>query len=372
MQLEHGASLLEMLFAIALVSLAMPFAYRQIASLGEDLKVMGIAKQLVQDSAPIKNHLRVYAEEFPAGELVKVEIDRKDHQVFILNSGEITSAFVVVQSYREDILKSHKIARMLGFDAAVVESDFIAYSGAGGWSVLIPESRPGDLVYRIILPRREDDTARYLHRTVLSEDELSSMKRDLLMDGFSLININETGAEKLVSTDLDTFLARTPVIAANALYFSGGLNLNPEKSTLRNIRVNGDAIGFRNIFADILNSQGTLTTDRAAISTQLTVSDNFEVKAPYSKTVSGFAGVTAGNVKTSYLDATTLTFFPGFGLTVSGETLYSGTPPIKLGQWTFPGTNSPRFSELRLANLGGRTLAPQVPDFSEILKDGWR
>jgi len=142
---------------------------------------------------------------------------------------------------------------------------------------------------------------------------------------------------------------------------------------MRNIRVTGDAIGFRNIFADVFHSpSGALTTDRATVRSRLTVSDNFEVKAPFSRTVSGFIGVSAGSVKTSYLDTTTLTFLPGFGLTVSSELLHSSTPPIRFGQWSFPSVNNPRFTELRLGNLGNRSLTPPVPDFKDILKEGWR
>jgi hypothetical protein len=368
----RGASILEMLFAVAVVSLAMPFAYRQISGVGENMKLMGAAQRLIADSDAVKNHMRLYAGDFPEGELAEIESDDEDKKVYVSNYGGGIEAFVVARAYRGDILKSHKIAGMIGMDAAVVEQDGTAYSGAGNWAAQLPDAAEGDIVYRIRSRARDDETAKYLHRTILSEGELSTMMRDLSMGNNSIFGANEVVAQKLASSGLDAHLAKTPVIAANSLYFSNGVNLNPDKSNIPNIRVNGDAIGFRNFYTDNFSSGGALTADRASVTKRLVVSKKFEVKAPSARTVSGFAGVSAGKVRTAYLDTTNLTFMPGFGLVVSSELLYSGTAPLKLGAWSFPNSSGagPKFTSLKLS--GARQISAAVPDFSEILKSGWR
>lgn len=375
MHLERGASLLEMLFAVAIMALAMPFAYRQVANVGSNLKTMSIARRLVSDAGPIKNYIRLRSNELPMDEMIEVATDDEDKKLHLFKSAGGVSAFIVTKTFENDILTAGKIAGFIGADAGVVESDGVAYSAAGGWAVSIDGAAAGDIVYRINSANLGDDTAKYLHRTILSEGELSTMKRDLSMGNHSIMNAGAIGAGKLISSDLNAYLAHAAAIATGSLYFANGLNLNPDKSTIRNIRANGDAVGFRNIWTDDFQSpSGTLTTDRAIISKKLTVSKKFEVKSPYSRTVSGFAGVSAGHVRTAYLDATNLIFMPGFGITVSSELLYSGTPPIKLGNWTFPnsGGSGPKFNSLILKNLGGKKLNADTPDFSDILKDNWQ
>jgi hypothetical protein len=368
---------MEMLFAIAIVAIAMPFAYRQIADIGSDMRNMGAARQLIADAEPVKNYMRLNADEFQDGEFFEVESENPDpdRKTYILKESGRIMAFVVSKPSGRDILSTHKVAKMIGADAAVVESDGVAYSAAGNWAARIGDSSEGDLAYRIVLEKRDDDTAKYLHRTVLSEGGLSTMKRDLSMGGFSIGDANEVVMQKLNSIGLDAYLATVPVIAANALYFANGVNLNPEKSNIPNIRITGDAIGFRNFYTDDFQSPGgTMTADRASVAGKLVVANRFEVKSPSSRTVSGFAGASAGGVRTSYLDADVLTFLPGFGLVVSSELLYSATPPVKLGNWTFPSSSGagPKFNKLRLKNLGNLEIVANQPDFSEILKGNWR
>ena len=140
-----------------------------------------------------------------------------------------------------------------------------------------------------------------------------------------------------------------------------------------NVRVNGDVIGFRNIYTDDFSSpKGTITTDRAAVTEEIKISNKFEVKSPYSRTISGLIGISAGSLRTAYLDTDNLTFLPGFGLTVSSELLYSNSPPIKFGSWYFPNSAGPRITSLELKNLYGKKIVNASPDFSKILKEGWQ
>ncbi|MDR2268559.1 MAG: hypothetical protein LBD94_00030 [Rickettsiales bacterium] len=372
---SRGASILEMLFAIAIVALAMPFAYRQISDVGHNMKMMSVAGKLIADADSIKNYIRLHANEIPPNEVIEAQTDEEDKKIFMMKSSDGIAAYVLINTYNSDILSANKIANLIGPDAGVAEDGGMAYSAAGNWAVSIEGAAAGDIVYRIGPEKLNDDTEKYLHRTVLSEGELSTMKRDLSMGNRSIANADVIAAQKLTSMDLDAYLARALMISANSLYFTNGLNLNPGQSRIPSIRANGDVIGFRNFWTDSFSSpSGAMTTDRASIAKKLTVSKKFEVKSPYSRTVSGFAGVSAGNVKTAYLDTTNLTFMPGFGLTVSSELLYSSTPPIKLGSWTFPnsGGAGPKFNSLKLQNLGNKNLATGIPDFSKILKEGWQ
>ncbi|MDR1826613.1 MAG: hypothetical protein LBQ49_02885 [Rickettsiales bacterium] len=370
-----GASLMEMMIAVALVFLAAPFAYRQISNLGDDLKIMADAAEIVRNAEPVRNFMRLYSDEFVPGEMNSVDIDGENVELFVVNvSGEI-SAFLVDKNHKDDILRAHKIANMIGVSAAVVEEDSMAYSPYGNWAIMIPGGEAGDIVYRIKAARIVDDTAKYLHRTVLLENDLSVMKRDLYMGGFSIVGAGAIAAQKLSASDLEANLIKANAVRAGSLYFADGLNLNPEKAKIPNMRVVGDVVGFRNLSADnFTSSSGSVTSDRADISKTLVVSKKLEVKSPYSRSVSGLGNVSAADVKTAYLDAETLAFMPGFGLVVSGELLYTATPPIRIGAWSFPnsGGTGPRVENLRLSNFGGKKIDAKIPDFSEILKGGWR
>jgi hypothetical protein len=280
----------------------------------------------------------------------------------------------VVIKNKFDSLSAHKITNFIGSDAAVVEDDNVAYS-INGWAIEIPESKPGDIVYKVSETKSENESTKYLHRTILSDGKLSIMERDLSMGNFSISNVGEIVGKKLNTMNLESYLIKTPVVATTSLYFINGLNLNPEKSQLPTIRVNGDVIGFRELFADNFDSQdGTLTTDRAIIANKISISDKFEVKSPSARTISGFAGISASNVRTAFLTTDKLTFLAGFGLTVSSELLYTSTPPIKLGSWSWPNSSNlgPKFNKLVLKNLGDKSIVGTTPDFSKILKENWK
>ncbi|MDR1027452.1 MAG: hypothetical protein LBL46_03495 [Rickettsiales bacterium] len=369
--------MLEMLFALLIAGAAMPMAYRQMSNIGRDLEIVGAAKDIISRTDPIRNFIRLRAADLPADEFVEIESGEADIRVFMLKSKDGVAAFAIFAGDGPgagggDILKSQALAHRIGMDAAVAEPDGMAYSAVGNWAVEVGENaQPGDVVVRVRTLRQNDDTAKYLHRMVLSEAGLSTMKRDFSMGGFAMTDVGSVDAKKLTATGIDAYLVKTPVIATDSLYFMGGLNLNPEKSVLTSVRAQGDAVGFRNLYTDNFQSpRGEMTADRASVAQSLVVANKFEVKSSYSRTASGFAGMTAKVIKTSYLDAGTLRFMPGFGLTISGELLRSDQP-VKIGSWAFPNTGGtgPKFSELV---LGGRSVSGASADFSEVLEGGWR
>ena len=363
-----------MLAAIAIALVAMPFAYRQVSNLGDEMRMLSAAKHIAQSAGPVRNFMRLYSGDFSDGDFVQVDIDGENTNLYISRLSGETVAFLVDQNFREKVLWAHKIAGLVGADSAVVEADGVAYSPHGNWAIAIPDGVAGDIVYRIRAAKANDGAAKYLHRTVLSEGEFSTMKRDLSMGGFSVSGAGAAIADKLTAPLVDAYLAKAGAIVAGALYFTGGLNLNPEKAKIPNMRVSGDVVGFRNLVSDNFNASGALTAERAAVAQKLVVAKKFEVKSPYARSVAGFEGVSASGVCVAYLDVETLMFMPGFGLVVSGELLHGATPPIRIGNWSFPnsGGAGPKISGLRLSNFGGQKIEIKVPDFGDILKEGWK
>ena len=125
-QEQRGASLMEMLFAIAITALVVPFAYRQITDVGTNLRTLGIAKQLVENAIPVRNHIRLFAAEFPEDQLIEVETDDEFERIYVYNADGSIAAFVVTKAFRDDILTAHRIANLIGMDAAVVDAQFIS------------------------------------------------------------------------------------------------------------------------------------------------------------------------------------------------------------------------------------------------------
>jgi len=369
---SRGASVLEMLFAIMIIAIAMPFAFRQISDTATRIKHLNIARGFIQSTDFVRSHMRLFEDSFPLNELVKVEADYEDKLVFVIRTEYVTTAFVVLSNHGLNMVEAAHVKSLIGDNAAVVEQDGAAYSYGGNWSVRIEDVSPGDIVLRISNIRRDSNAKRFLHKTTLTDGQLSTMQRDLFMGNNSLQDIGDINARHLSANDLDINLLRVPIIATGSLFFQNGLNLNPERSNFRAFRVTGDVIGFRAIFGESLeNRRLGIVAERATITNNLNVLGNLDVRAPLRRSISGFAGVSAASARIPYLDTELLHFIPDFGLVISGENLYSSTPPIRIGTWNSPNTGNtgPRFNRLML-NRRSPVLA--VSDFSEILKEGWR
>ena len=368
--MNRGASLLETLFAIAIVMLAIPFAYRQLSNVRENIQTVSVAKQLVADADPIKNYMNLHADEILPNELTITTMDDENKSVYFIKNEDGIMAFLVMGT-SGNIMMSHKIANLIGMDAAVTEDDGVAYSASGGWSIQLPDTNPGDIVFMISSKDSANNSQRYLHRTALADDELSTMKRTLDMGGFSINEISDLDAVKLTSSNLDANLATIPVVTTNALYFPNGVNLNPQKSVIPTISVSGDVVNAKNIFTDYFEGKEVIA-NQVKIAKKLSVANILTVKSLSGITVSDFAGMSLNQVRTTFLSTTNMTFLTGFGLIVSSELLYSGISPITFGNWSFADATGPKFSSLILRNFGKETLLQKIPDFSKILDAGWK
>jgi len=361
-----------MLFAIMIIAIAMPFAYRQINDTARRLTYLNVAREFIASSDYIKGYMRLYDDSFPLGELIQVESDDKDRIIFIDKSDYATTAFIVFSNHGLDMLAANQVRALIGNDAAVVEEDGAAYSFGGNWSIKIDNAQVGDIILRISNMRRDNNAEKYLHKTTLTDGELSTMRRDLFMGNNAIHDIGDINARLITTSDLDINLLRVPIISAASLFFVMGANLNPDKSSFKAMRITGGIIGFRGITGAIFeNKRFGITAERTNITKSLIVTGRFEVRSPTQRSISGFAGVSAATARIPYLDTQLLEFLPDFGLVVSGENLYSTTPPIRIGGWSFPnsGNTGPRFNKLI---LGRHSVILPVSDFSEILKEGWK
>lgn len=379
----RGASMLEVLLAMAIVAMATPFLYSQIADTNDTLRDMVAANKIMDLRDPVLNFVRLNQNDWPAVAQIKLsdaeldEISDMPTSGFIdkyqVNGATVTDVYLAFDMDGTD-LRTTQIARHIGTDAAVVGNDGIAYGRT--WAVAAPEFYPGNLIYRISRDLDGEDKSRYLHRTETGEENLNMMLRDLNMNNNRIYDIGGIVAKSARVRGASAQFVEAAGLTANTLYFSSGANLDGDTASFASMRVTGDISGFRNIYADTLNgntytTSGRIITDRATVLDSVNIGNRLTLKSDASRTISGFTGIVAHTVKTSYVSTEEIIFYDNFGLTVSGELLMSTTAPIRIGGWTFPSLTPPRFSVL---NLSRATIpsAPTKDEFSAIMSADWQ
>ncbi len=379
----RGASMLEVLLAMAIVAMATPFLYSQIADTNDTLRDMAAANKIMDLRDPVLNFVRLNQNDWPAVAQIKLsdaeldEISDMPTSGFIdkyqVNGATVTDVYLAFDMDGTD-LRTTQIARHIGTDAAVVGNDGIAYGRT--WAVAAPEFYPGNLIYRISRDLDGEDKSRYLHRTETGEENLNMMLRDLNMNNNRIYDIGGIVAKSARVRGASAQFVEAAGLTANTLYFSSGANLDGDTASFASMRVTGDISGFRNIYADTLNgntytTSGRIITDRATVLDSVNIGNRLTLKSDASRTISGFTGIVAHTVKTSYVSTEEIIFYDNFGLTVSGELLMSTTAPIRIGGWTFPSLTPPRFSVL---NLSRATIpsAPTKDEFSAIMSADWQ
>ena len=379
---EHGASMLEVLLAMAIVAMATPFLYSQIADTNDTLRDMAVANEITDLRDPVLNFVRLNQGDWPATAQIKLSDDELNEISEMPTAGFIDK-YTVRGATMTDVylafdiddteLRTNQIARHIGADAAVVGADGIAYGRA--WAVAAPDFKPGDLIYRISRDISGQDKTQYLHRTETGEENLNMMLRDLNMNNNRVYDVGGVLADSAEIRGASAQFVDTPRLTADTLYFSSGANLDGDVANFGSMRVTGDISGFRNIYADTLNgrtytTQGRIITDRATVLNSVNVGNNLELKSDSARTISGFTGITAHTVLTSYLSTEEIIFYDNFGLTVSGELLYSTTVPIRIGRWSFPSYTPPQFAELHL-DRATVPPAPSASEFDAIMSSDW-
>ena len=381
--INRGASILEVLMSMAIVAVAMPFVYSQIAETNSNIRDMAVARDITNLRPDVLNFIRLNQDTWP--DVAQIKMNDTDLDMvasganagfidkYLVNGASVTDVYLAFK-FGSTNLHTANIAHHIGDDAAVVDSDGIAYGRS--WAVSAPEFESGDLVYRITRNVSGEDKTKYLHRGTSGEDELNVMLRDLNMGGYNIYDVGGVFASASRIKDVTSTFVTSNDLVANTIYFSNGANMTGNNVSIGSLRVTDDIIGFRNIYANKLNNNGFSTsgriiTDRATVSDSLNVSKDMILKTDSLRTISGFAGIKAGTVYTPFLSTTEIMFYDNFGLTVSGELMLSTNSPIKLGTWTFPSTVPPSFTEFVVS----RAKVPSMPgehEFEALMSSGWK
>ena len=381
--INRGASILEVLMSMAIVAVAMPFVYSQIAETNSNIRDMAVARDITNLRPDVLNFIRLNQDTWP--DVAQIKMNDTDLDMvasganagfidkYLVNGASVTDVYLAFK-FGSTNLHTANIAHHIGDDAAIVDSDGIAYGRS--WAVSAPEFESGDLVYRITRNVSGEDKTKYLHRGTSGEDELNVMLRDLNMGGYNIYDVGGVFASASRIKDVTSTFVTSNDLVANTIYFSNGANMTGNNVSIGSLRVTDDIIGFRNIYANKLNNNGFSTsgriiTDRATVSDSLNVSKDMILKTDSLRTISGFAGIKAGTVYTPFLSTTEIMFYDNFGLTVSGELMLSTNSPIKLGTWTFPSTVPPSFTEFVVS----RAKVPSMPgehEFEVLMSSGWK
>ena len=380
---NRGASILEVLMSMAIVAVALPFVYSQIAETNENIRDMAVARDITNLRPDILNFIRLNQDTWP--EIAQIRMSQEDLEMlsggattgfidkYMVNGASVTDVYLAFDMGSTN-LHTANIAHHIGDDAAVVGPDGIAYGRT--WAVAAPDFNIGDLVYRITRDVGSEDKTKYLHRGTSGDDELNVMFRDLNMGGYNIYDIGGVYASAARIKDVTSTFITTEDLTAKTIYFSNGANMTGNNVSIGSLRVTDDVIGFRNIYADKLNTDGYTTSgriiaDRVTVKDTLNVAGNMIVKSSSARTISGFTGIKAGSVYTPFLSTQEIIFYENFGLTVSGELMLSSNSPIRFGSWSFPSTTPPSFNTLTLA----RAKIPEMPrmtEFKALLSSDWQ
>ena len=380
---SKGSSILEVILSMAVVALATPILYSQISETNNELRDMATANKIVELRDSVLNFIRLNQASWPDIAQIRLADEELDNisefpvagfiDKYAVNGATITDVYLAFD-LDNSLLRTSQVAKHIGSDAAVVGSDGIAYGDL--WAVAAPDFKPGNLIYKISRDINGEDKTKYLHRTKMGEDDLNVMLRDLNLGKNKVYDVGGVVAKSAEVQNISSSFIETGSILSNVIYFSSGANLDADQVAFGSMRISDDVSGFRNIYADKLNgdkytTNGRIITDRATVLNSVKVANNLVLKSDSIRTISGFTGVTAHSLTTSYISAEEITFYDNFGLTVSGELLMSTTVPIRLGGWSFPSLTPPRFAELNLS----RASVPAAPineEFSVIMSKGWQ
>ena len=372
--INRGASALEVLLSMAIVAMAAPLVYSQISETNRNIRDMATAHEITELRGGVLNFIRLNQDEWPD----VAQIRMTDEELEIISNGAhagfidkymargttITDVYLAFDINVPD-LRTANIAHHIGDDAAVVGPDGIAYGRT--WAASAPDFYVGDLIYRISRSVFGEDNSKYLHRGSSGDDDLNVMRRDLNMGGNDMFDVGGVSASATRIQDATATFVKTEDLVAQSIYFSNGANMTGGNISIDSLRVTGDIMGFRNIYASKLNGSsyttaGRVIADRATVTNSVNVARNLALKSSSAKTISGFTGIKAGVVYTPFLTTDEIIFYEDFGLTVSGELMMSSNKPLKFGNWSFPSTTPPTFTSLTLS----RASIPRMPSKSEF------
>ena len=400
--MSRGASLIEVILTISIIAVAAPFMYRQIQSTHNDIENISVAQRIVDLQNDTLNFIRSHQENWPGEiEIVLTEEDLKEITPYAVAGivdqqkymGTIITDVYLAFNITDSAVRANQIARQIGSDAAVVGDDGIAYGN--NWAVAAPQFKPGYLIYRISHNFSAQDRTNFLHRgatdattddkkkktqsqneTEDKTDKLNAMFRNLNMGGKDILNVGTLDADAVSAKNTNATFVRVNDAYADSIYFSSGANIQGTYATLDTIRALGDISGFSNITADNLNGNsfsnvGTIIADKATVKKSVRIGNLFKIKSSTSRTISSFTAISSNSVYAPYVNAGDMIFYGDFGITVSGELLVSGVAPLKIGNWSFPSNQMPKFTNFKLGHAK-ISPTPNKDEFNVIMSSDWR
>ncbi len=379
---QSGATLLEVILTLALVAGLSPFFYSMISDVAKDIQDVSFASGIIELGESGLNFIRLNQDKWPDAAQIKLSDAEKNDvsseaNVILIDKYKIDGASVTDMYFSYEIkdggIRAAKIAEKIGQNAAVVSLDGVAYGSA--WAISSPDLRPGDLVYKISYDFSGDDTSKYLHKTE-TESGLNIMQRDLNMGNFDLNNVGTVFGVSAVFDEGVASFAEIETGMSDYIYFAEGANIDGESADFKNVRVNGDITGFREIVGKTLNkngfsSVGDIVSDSAYIYNSLSIGNDLNLKSDSGGSVYGFSDISTHYVETSFLSTEELIFFNNFGITISGELLMTNIKPVQIGSWSFPGADAPEFLHLEIG-LTSLPVVPDVVEFDKIMSDDWQ
>ena len=224
---QRGASMAEVILAVAVVLVVSPFLYRQITDLSYEATDINMANEIVKSRGNVINFLRMNQTKWADVSEIKMtdeqikEFAPLAHSGFIDRykvNGAVISDVYLAFSIPQSGYRIANIVKQIGEDAAIVREDGIAY--AQNWAVSAPEDfYVGDLIYKISRDFGSMDKSKFLHRATMGEDGLNQMQRDLHMNNFNFFNVDDVDAVSAKITETDAVFLNADVVDTNDLYF---------------------------------------------------------------------------------------------------------------------------------------------------------
>ncbi|MDE6477704.1 MAG: hypothetical protein K2L94_00460, partial [Alphaproteobacteria bacterium] len=225
----RGASMLEVLLALAVVVVLAPFVYRQVADIGHDIRDMAMARDIIANRDSALNFVRMNQDRWPDYAQIKLSDDELATisdaasagfvDKYMVRGAAVTDVYLAYPMGGTD-LRTAKIVRHIGRDAALVGDDGVAYGDT--WAVAAPDFAPGDLIYRVSRDFSGEDKSKYLHRGTSGDDDLNVMMRDLDMGHFNLYDIGTVSADSARGNDTSTVFVTAEDLADRNVFFVAG------------------------------------------------------------------------------------------------------------------------------------------------------
>ena len=141
-----------------------------------------MARNIIALRGNVLNYVRANQDRWPDVAQIKLADDELSEisgvatagfiDKYAVSGATITDVYLAFDTGLKPI-RTMRVARHIGMDAAVVSDDGVAYGAS--WAVSAPDFQPGQLIYRVTRDIAGIDTSKYLHRTSSDDEDLNVM-----------------------------------------------------------------------------------------------------------------------------------------------------------------------------------------------------